>query len=420
MKNRYPFIKTTTILSIAFCCSIFSAQAQLLNPDQIKVAPGTIVSVYFDFKNTSTGEFINDGQLHIFNHYTNDGKVDFTAAQQGTTYFTGKEEQIIDGDIPSSSVYSRFKNVVFNNNYAASPFLLATDISVSGNSNFQRGIVDADSYNGKVIFESNAVHSNTSNNSFVDGRVMKIGKAAFEYPVGDASYYRPSIHANSDANEDFYTSHYFLQNSDSAYPHSSKEDNIRLIDDKEYWEITKDSGVTDIVLSLTLNPDTTPSYIYDKLDGTEIQIVRWDVASGKWISEGGVTDDAQTMVTAKVSGYGIFTLARVTKLLKDDDELIVYNAVSPNGDGKNDFFLIKGIDKYPDNTVEIYNRWGVLVYQANGYNESDRVFRGFSDGRATINRDAGLPTGTYFYILKYQTNTKSREKAGYLYINQDN
>lgn len=420
MKNKFPFIKKMTILGILASYPSWSLQAQLLNPDQIKVEPGTLVSVYFDFKNTSTGEFINDGQVHLFNHLTNDGKVDFTTSQQGTTYFTGNEEQIIDGDIPSLIVYSRFKNVVFNNKYKSVPFLLATDISVSGNADFQKGIIDADSYNGRVIFESNAVHTNVSNNSFVDGKVTKIGTASFEYPVGDAQYYRPSIHANSDNGQDAYTSHYFFQNSDPAYPHNSKEDNIRLIDNKEYWEITKDKGLTSIVLSLTLNPDTTPSYIYEDSKDTEIQIVRWDVPSGKWISEGGVTDAAQTMVTAQVSGYGIFTLARVTKVPEEKDDLIVYNAISPNDDGKNDFFFIKGINKYPDNSVEIYNRWGVLVYRTDGYNETDRVFRGFSDGRATVNRGAGLPTGTYFYILKYKTDTKVKDKTGYLYINQDN
>lgn len=399
---------------------LFSLQAQLLNPDQIMVASGTLVSIHFDFKNTATGEFINDGQVHIFNHWTNEGKVSFTPAQQGTTYFTGHEEQIIDGEIPSAFVYSRFKNVTFNNTYAATPFLLAADISVSGNADFKKGIIDADSYNGKVIFESNATHTNTSNNSFVDGKVAKIGTAAFEYPVGDANYYRPSLHENSGNNADTYTSHYYLQNSDASYPHNSKQDNIQLINDKEYWEITKDNGLTDIVLTLTLNPDTTPSYIYQEMAGTEIQIVRWDNGEKKWISEGGVTDEAQRMVTAKVSGYGIFTLARVTKTPEELDDLIVYNALSPNGDNKNDFFHIKGIDKYPDNSVEIYNRWGVLVYQTHGYNESDRVFNGFSDGRVTVNRGAGLPTGTYFYILKYKTETRVKEKSGYLYINQDN
>lgn len=421
MKSIFPFIKKVTALIVVVCYPVFNLQAQLLNPDQIKVASGTLVSVHFDFNNTATGEFINDGQVHIFNHWTNDGKVGFTPSQQGTTYFTGHEEQIIDGEIPSTSVYSRFKNVMFNNTYASTPFLLATDISVSGNANFQKGIIDADSYNGKVIFESNAAHTNTSNNSFVDGRVTKIGTAAFEYPVGDANYYRPSIHENSGDNSDIYTSHYFLQNSDTNYPHNSKQDNIQLIDDKEYWEITKDGGLTNIVLTLTLNPDTTPSYIYQEINDTEIQIVRWDSTIKKWISEGGVADEAQTMVTAQVSDYGIFTLARVTKTPEEKvDDLIVYNALSPNGDNRNDFFLIKGIDKYPDNSVEIYNRWGVLVYQTRGYNESDRVFRGFSDGRATVNRDAGLPTGTYFYILKYKTETRAKEKSGYLYINQDN
>lgn len=420
MKNRFPFIKNITTLILVVFPPVFSVQAQLLNPDQIKVTSGTLVSVHFDFKNAATGEFINDGQVHIFNHWTNDGKVSFTPSQQGTTYFTGQEEQIIDGEIPSSAVYSRFKNVTFNNSYASTPFLLATDISVSGNSNFQRGIIDADSYNGKVIFESNATHTNTSNNSFVDGRVTKVGTAAFEYPVGDANYYRPSIHGNSGDNSDAYTAHYFLQNSDVNYPHSNKKDNIQLINDKEYWEITKDNGLTDIVLTLTLNPDTTPSFIYQEMAGTAIQIVRWDTAEKKWISEGGVTDEAQRMVTAKVSGYGIFTLARVTKAPEELEDLIVYNALSPNGDNKNDFFHIKGIDKYPDNSLEIYNRWGVLVYQTQGYNESDRVFKGFSDGRATVNRGAGLPTGTYFYILKYKTETRVKEKSGYLYVNQDN
>ncbi|MEZ0182141.1 gliding motility-associated C-terminal domain-containing protein [Flavobacterium oncorhynchi] len=420
MKNKFPFIKKVTTIIIVVFTPVFSSQAQLLNPDQIKVASGTLVSVHFDFKNAATGEFINDGEVHIFNHWTNDGKVSFTPAQQGTTYFTGHEEQIIDGEAPSAFVYSRFKNVKFKNTYSSIPFLLATDISVSGNADFQKGIIDADSYEGKVIFENNATHTNTSNNSFVDGRVTKIGTAAFEYPVGDAKYYRPSVHGNSSDNSDTYTSHYFLQNSDANYPHSSKQDNIQLIDDKEYWEITKNNGHTNIVLTLTLNPDTTPSYIYQETTGTEIQIVRWDTFEKKWIAEGGVTDEAQTMVTAQVSGYGIFTLARVTKAPEELDDLIVYNALSPNGDNKNDFFHIKGIDKYPDNSVEIYNRWGVLVYQTQGYNETDRVFKGFSDGRATVNRGAGLPTGTYFYILKYKTETRVKEKSGYLYINQDN
>ncbi|QIH40022.1 T9SS type B sorting domain-containing protein [Flavobacterium sp. Sr18] len=96
----------------------------------------------------------------------------------------------------------------------------------------------------------------------------------------------------------------------------------------------------------------------------------------------------------------------------------VFNAVSPNGDGYNDVFYIRGLECYPENTVEIYNRWGVLVFERNGYNNTDRTFIGISEGRVTITQAEKLPVGTYYYVLKYKTgSTDTVKKAGYLYIN---
>ena len=99
----------------------------------------------------------------------------------------------------------------------------------------------------------------------------------------------------------------------------------------------------------------------------------------------------------------------------------IYNGVTPNGDGLNDFFLIEGIAPYPNNYVKIFNRWGVLVWETDGYNESDNVFRGESNGRATINAGELLPTGTYFYILTFtggETPEGQNSYTGYLYINR--
>ncbi|MCC9018419.1 HYR domain-containing protein [Flavobacterium lipolyticum] len=97
----------------------------------------------------------------------------------------------------------------------------------------------------------------------------------------------------------------------------------------------------------------------------------------------------------------------------------VFNAFSPNGDDKNSRFYIQGLECYPSNTVEIYNRWGVLVFEKDNYNNEDRVFKGFSEGRTTIKQSEGLPVGTYFYILKYKDNeSNSHEQSGYLYINK--
>ena len=100
----------------------------------------------------------------------------------------------------------------------------------------------------------------------------------------------------------------------------------------------------------------------------------------------------------------------------------VWNALSPNGDGSNDFFFLEGIDCYPNNTVEVYNRLGIKVYEAQGYDNISNVFSGYSDGRSTISRNNLLPTGTYFYILKYEysfngfNGIQNMEKSGYLYI----
>jgi gliding motility-associated-like protein len=102
--------------------------------------------------------------------------------------------------------------------------------------------------------------------------------------------------------------------------------------------------------------------------------------------------------------------------------IIVYNAVTPNGDTLNDSFVIENItnlDCYPENTVEIYNRWGVKVFDTTNYDNRNRVFTGLSEGRGTVNQSAELPTGTYFYILKYKTsNGSSVTKNGYLYLSR--
>ncbi|MTH16151.1 gliding motility-associated C-terminal domain-containing protein, partial [Flavobacterium sp. LC2016-01] len=108
-----------------------------------------------------------------------------------------------------------------------------------------------------------------------------------------------------------------------------------------------------------------------------------------------------------------------TVLSLDGCKIKVLNAFSPNGDSKNARFYIQGIECYPENTVEIYNRWGVLVFDTDHYNNQDRVFVGVSAGRATVKESDGLPVGTYFYVLKYKDNDSNpHEQSGYLYLNK--
>jgi len=106
--------------------------------------------------------------------------------------------------------------------------------------------------------------------------------------------------------------------------------------------------------------------------------------------------------------------------------VLVHNAFSPNGDNINDFFKIDNIDDttcYPGNTVEIYNRWGVLVFETTNYNNTTNAFDGTSRGRTTVKQSDGLPTGTYFYIINYKSldgnnNVQDHKLDGYLYLSK--
>jgi gliding motility-associated-like protein len=97
----------------------------------------------------------------------------------------------------------------------------------------------------------------------------------------------------------------------------------------------------------------------------------------------------------------------------------VFNVITPNGDGVHDVLQISGLENYPNNTIRIYNRWGVSVYTTRAYNTEGNVFDGMSQGRVTVDQDNRLPVGTYFYILDYEEpNGNMKQLSGYLYINR--
>ena len=96
----------------------------------------------------------------------------------------------------------------------------------------------------------------------------------------------------------------------------------------------------------------------------------------------------------------------------------IYNALTPNGDGKNDIFYLEGIECYPNNKVEIFNRYGAKVFETSSYDNVTNVFKGASDSSLNVSNGM-LPQGTYFYVISYDNivdNLKNVQKTGYLYI----
>jgi gliding motility-associated-like protein len=80
-------------------------------------------------------------------------------------------------------------------------------------------------------------------------------------------------------------------------------------------------------------------------------------------------------------------------------EFTIYNALSPNGDGKNDVFELEAVEElHPKNKVQIFNRWGDKVFEVDDYNNKDRAFDG-----------ADLPDGTYYYMIKLEGESQYRK-----------
>jgi gliding motility-associated-like protein len=95
-----------------------------------------------------------------------------------------------------------------------------------------------------------------------------------------------------------------------------------------------------------------------------------------------------------------------------ENALKIPDGFSPDGDGVNEYFVIPGIEKYPNNTLRVINRWGEEVFvryrYANDWGGEPNLGLRLQDGK--------LPGGTYFYI--FETGTSDKPITGSIYINK--
>ena len=87
--------------------------------------------------------------------------------------------------------------------------------------------------------------------------------------------------------------------------------------------------------------------------------------------------------------HGCSAIDSVKISVLKSDSLFFYSAFTPNSDGDNDLFYIANLEKFPDNNLKIYNRYGKIVFSATNYaNDWDGTYLGNK-----------VPEGVYYYIL---------------------
>lgn len=369
---------------------------------KMSILKDTQVSFLNDLNITHTGTVVNDGELNLKANLINNGLFTYSLTNTASQInFIGVDQQITGSE--TAMIY----NVLFENNSTA----LSGILQIDHDANFLKGIVNNRDYGGSLFFSELSDHINTSNESFVNGTVLRTGDLDFTLPIGIDATYRPLFIEGLPTTNSF-SSTYFLRNSNTDYPHDKKSSDIQFIDTNEYWDLQHIDGDDFTLIELTRDA-TTSSLEIMNADLSTLSIVRWDADRNFWVDEGGVLDTRTNSIKTitNVSGYGIYALATISinEMLLGD---LVYNNLTPNGDGINDALILGVVEEYPDNVVQIFNRSGVLVSEIKEYNNKDNVFKGYD------NNSEVLPSATYYYVLTYETGNETIRRINYLYINE--
>jgi len=103
---------------------------------------------------------------------------------------------------------------------------------------------------------------------------------------------------------------------------------------------------------------------------------------------------------------GTFQKQMTINIAVDPNQFSANNYISPNGDLKNDFWMIKNIEVYKEHQITIYNDAGIVVFSKKGYNND---WDGTYEGKK-------LPTGVYYFIVKSPDN--GRKFTGSISLNR--
>ncbi|MRI00168.1 T9SS type B sorting domain-containing protein [Kriegella sp. EG-1] len=201
-----------------------------------------------------------------------------------------------------------------------------------------------------------------------------------------------------------------------------------LVDGETYYVAQSQGGCesTDrLAITVTLGEDDSillsgqfedvclnRDYTYSTISGKENYV--WNITGGSITAGGTSTDESVTVRWTALQNTSINlsytdsancisaaglnqSIATVScgEVLGEEFALIVYNEFTPNNDGFNDFFKVDGLEVY-DNTVEIYNRNGSMVFSATNY---QNTWDGIANVNGVLRNGEHLPAGTYFYKI---------------------
>ena len=293
---------------------------------------------------------------------------------------------------------------------------LETTIGLTNNLNLVSGNIVSSKTSSDISlnFKSNAFYVGGNTNSKIDGFASISDKKSFIFPVGDEDHMRP-LELTSEENNNFAACSYFFEdpNAPSFFTDTFNTNTVTSIlsniSTNEFW-VLEGSKSSKIKLSW----DSESELINFADDIKNIRVVGWNTTLKIW------SDLGNTAITGDLYSGSIasdtfvpddYTILTIGSRLNSEDISLANILVSPDNDGINDYFYIDALSSSPNNQINIYNRWGRLVYSKENYQNS---FKGVSNVNNVISKDKRLPGGVYIYIINlYDINVVHQ---GYLYL----
>ncbi|WP_340158962.1 gliding motility-associated C-terminal domain-containing protein [uncultured Maribacter sp.] len=385
-------MKNIAFLFFFLCTAIVSAQSALYNNGNLRIHNGGSIGFHTNFINESP----MDNNLGLAGFY---GSERITVSGTVTPQFYDMElalENDMQLDLGVENISNT--NFIFGN--------VLTNLSQP---NIFYNFVDNSFYNGENDF------------SKIEGYAAITNQQEFGFPIGDNEYLRPLILISESVNL-FAKSAYFYEDANNpvslanTYNTATKAFDVELVSTAEFWQL---EGTVPSTVSLSWNLRSNLSRLTN--DVSLIIPVGWSKAQQQWVNlsrsapVGTITEGFITTRSILPDEFEIITFGTSKEPYEPlaKDVLFIDNFfVSVNGDGVNDTFYIEELEEFNSNFVQIYDRYGLKVFEKTNYTNE---FVGFSNlDNVPFGAEEGLPTGVYFYTIHIPDEDLNYQ--GFLYL----
>lgn len=373
--------------------SFIRAQNALYNGGNLRIHPNGNLGFHTDF--------INDVPLE---------------SNQGLAGFYGNVPLQVRGSIPPS--FSDIEVMLTNN------LFLENSINVLNNTNFIDGDVGTP-LNDQTIFlnfQNTGFFTGENDTSKVTGYAAVTDRNFFSFPVGDTEQLRPLM-LNSQGNTDLAICAYFFENPSNpasfaeSFDVEEKVPGIGTVSSREFWVVQSDVQAT---VTISWNVRSSLASIPNAEAGSII-VVGWSKQANQWIIIGNSAQSgdlnngfvtSQAFVPSQFEAITFGTVPLPTDTFAVNNPTLGNYFLSPNADGVNDSLIIEGMSESPNNSLQIFNRFGQKVYEKINYVDE---FIGISNtGSFVLSQDIGLPQGFYYYLVTL--DDLELEYQGFLYL----